>query len=89
MFYIRGPIRVFINRDDSGHLEILRDLDSDLELNDAVEIESSFNINGIIEEFVSYKFPPWGFFSKFKIFTEIFFNISCEEFVYKFIEVGP
>jgi hypothetical protein len=49
-----GPIRVFISRDDSGHLKIIKDFVSDLELNNAVEKESSFNFNEKIEEFLSY-----------------------------------
>jgi hypothetical protein len=58
-----------------------------LELNNAVEKESSFNINEKIEEFLSYKVPSWSFFSIFKIFKEVFFNILGEEFVGTFVEV--
>jgi hypothetical protein len=47
------------------------------------------NINGVIEEFVSYKVPSWSFFSKFKIFKEGFFNILDEVFVSRFVVVRP
>jgi hypothetical protein len=60
-----------------------------LALYDAVEKESTFNINGVIEEFVSYKVPSWSFLSKFKIFTEEFFHIFDEVFVSKFVVVRP
>jgi hypothetical protein len=43
----------------------------------------------VIEEFVSYKVPSWSFFSKFKIFTEGFFNIFDEVFVSEFVVVRP
>jgi hypothetical protein len=87
-----GPIRVFINRNDSGHLKIIKDFVSDLELNNAVEKESSFNFNEKIEEFLSYKVQSWSFFSKYKIskykiFKEVFSNILGEEFVGTFVEV--
>jgi hypothetical protein len=63
--------------------------DVNLTLNNVVEKESSFNINGIIEEFVSYKVPCWSFFSQFQIFKEGFFNILDELLVSKFDVVGP
>jgi hypothetical protein len=59
-----------------------------LTVNNSVEKEYSFNINGIIEEIFSYKVPCWSFFFYFKIFTEGFFNILDELMVSKFVVVG-
>jgi hypothetical protein len=86
-FRLWSPFGFLFNKDDSCHFKILRDFVSDLALNYAVEKESSFIINEIIEEFLRYEVPSWSFFSKFKIFTERFFNIVDEVFVNIFIVV--
>jgi hypothetical protein len=86
-----GPFLVFIKRDYSGHLQILRDFSPIKAFYDAVEKELLFNINWIIEKFLELSGPIWVLiFLKFKIFTKILFNnILGEVFVGILVKVGP
>jgi hypothetical protein len=85
------PFWVFIKRDYSGHLQILRDFFAIKAFYHAVEKELLFNINGIIKKFHELCGPILVLiFLKFKIFTKILFNnILGEVFVGILVKVGP